>query len=185
MYGIADSEQVESIVKNVLMNEDVTAITTPYFEGYELDAMGKVGELGFIEDKLLSYWKGMLDLGATTIWEEFDPQMSGIEHYAMYDNRYGKSLCHAWGTTPIYLLGRYYLGVRPTSFGYESFEVEPRLGGFSFIKGTVPIKDGEVLVHMTRDRLCVKATRGGGTLIYCGERHELPSGEEVTFQRKK
>ena len=25
----------------------------------------------------------------------------------------GKSLCHAWGASPIYLLGKYYLVIRP------------------------------------------------------------------------
>jgi len=26
----------------------------------------------------------------------------------MYGRKYGKSLCHAWGAAPLYLLGRYY-----------------------------------------------------------------------------
>jgi hypothetical protein len=29
----------------------------------------------------------------------------------MYGRPFGKSLCHAWGASPIYLLGKYYLGV--------------------------------------------------------------------------
>lgn len=56
----------------------------------------------------------MLDLGATTVWEEYNPNLSGAQHYEMYGNKYGKSLCHAWGVSPIYLLGKYYLGVTPT-----------------------------------------------------------------------
>ncbi|MBN2614002.1 MAG: hypothetical protein JXB00_20765 [Bacteroidales bacterium] len=47
----------------------------------------------------------------------------------MYGRRFGKSLCHAWGASPVYLLGRYFVGVRPTKPGYEEFEIRPVLGG--------------------------------------------------------
>lgn len=62
----------------------ITAITTLYFEFYELIAMCKAGELGYMQDMLESYWGGMLRLGATTIWEQFDPHKTGAQHYAMY-----------------------------------------------------------------------------------------------------
>ena len=57
-------------MKNVLKNENITKITTPYFEGYELDALAKLGEFGAVEEKLTSYYGGMIKLGAQTIWEE-------------------------------------------------------------------------------------------------------------------
>ena len=77
MYDIATPDQVKSIVENVLKNDNITKITTPYFEGYELDVLGKVGEFKAIEDMVESYWGGMLDLGAISVWEEFDPGLSG------------------------------------------------------------------------------------------------------------
>ncbi len=181
LYDIATPEQKASIVKNVLLNDEITRITTPYFEGYELDAMGKVGKLDFIENMLLSYWKGILDQGATTIWEEYDPGQSGTEHYAMYGNRYGKSHAHAWGSSPIYLLGRYYLGVYPTSPGYETFTIEPKLGGFGFVEGVVPVLNGEVRVHLSKDKLRVTATRTGGTLLWGGKKIELMKDEETVI----
>ncbi len=181
LYSIATKEQTERIVAHVLCNDAVTKITTPYFEGYELDVMGRLGRLDYIEAMLLSYWKGILDQGATTIWEEFDPRLSGTDHYAMYGMRYGKSHAHAWGSSPIYLLGRYYLGVYPTSAGYESFAVEPQLGGFGFVEGTVPIRDGLVRVYLSRDQLRVLATRSGGTLLWNGQQLELKENEELVL----
>ena len=124
MYDIATEKQANLIIKNVLKNEEITPITTPYFEGYELDAMGKIGEIDYIYDMITSYWKGMLDLGATTVWEEYNPKLSGTAHYAMYGGKYLKSLCHAWGASPIYLLGRYFLGVVEVKPGYSAFEVQ-------------------------------------------------------------
>ena len=180
MFGIATEEQTESIIKNVIKNDSVTKITTPYFEGYELDVLARLGDFGFIEDMLDSYWGGMIRLGATTIWEGYDPTQSGARHYQMYWQRYDKSLCHAWGSTPIYLFGRYYLGVYPTSAAYEAFAVEPNLGGLGEIEGIVPICGGEVRVKMDKSRVEVTATKEGGTLILGGKEYALPRNETVT-----
>ena len=180
MFGIATKEQTESIIKNVIKNDSVTKITTPYFEGYELDVLASLGDFKFIEDMLDSYWGGMIRLGATTIWEGYDPTQSGARHYQMYWQRYDKSLCHAWGASPIYLFGRYYLGVYPTSAAYETFAVEPHLGGLHEIEGVVPICGGEVRVKMNEGSVSVTATRPGGTLVVGGKKYALPSGDTVT-----
>lgn len=182
MYDIATDAQKEKIINNVLLNNNITKITTPYFEGYELDVMGKCGNFDYIENMLLSYWKGMLDLGATTIWEEYDPTQSGTEHYAMYGNAYGKSHCHAWGASPIYLLGKYYLGVTPTSPGYETFTVKPYLGHFGYIKGTVPINGGSVKIKLDNEQLSVITDKDGGLLVYNGKEYILHANQEIILQ---
>ncbi len=173
LYGIADEKKTEAIIKNVLENDRVPAITTPFFGGFELDAMAKIGRTDLVEKRIRTYWKGMLDLGATTVWEEYNPTFSGAKHYEMYNHKYGKSLCHAWGASPIYLLGRYFLGVRPTSVAFETFEVCPHLGGFSFIEGTVPVGDGEVQIYLSKERLRVLATKEGGTLCFGNKTYKL------------
>ena len=182
MYGIADQKQINSISENVLKNDSITKITTPYFEGYELDAMGQIENCEYIYDMICSYWKGMLDLGATTVYEEYDPKLSGIEHYAMYGDKFQKSLCHAWGASPIYLLGKYFLGVSETEAGYKSFTVKPYLGKFEFVKGTVPIKDGKVEVFLSKEKLSVKTDKNGGTLIWNGNKYSLSSNEEFVLK---
>ncbi len=181
LYDVANEEQKAKIIENVLENDKITKITTPYFEGFELDVMGKIGHFDFIENVIKTYWKGMLDLGATTVWEEYNPNLSGAQHYEMYGNKYGKSLCHAWGASPIYLLGKYYLGVTPTSSGYGTFEVKPYLGGFKFIDGVVPIKDGSVRVKLSKDKLSVVATKNGGTLIWAGKSYALEANKELNM----
>lgn len=178
MFDICSERQKMKIIDNVLKNDNIEKITTPYFEGYELDVMGMIGDCSYIENMLMTHWKGMLDNGATTIWEEYNPKMEGIEHYAMYGNKFGKSLCHAWGASPIYLLGKYYLGVSATSPGFETFEVSPELGGFKEIEGSVPVKDGIVYVHMNQNEVKVKATRDGGILKIWGKEVKLQKDKE-------
>lgn len=184
MYGIATEEQTASIVRNVLKNDEITKITTPYFEGYELDVMGKIGDIDYIYDMITSYWKGMLDLGATTVWEEYNPTLSGAEHYAMYGDKFQKSLCHAWGASPIYLCGKYFLGVTGTKAGYETFDVRPKLGKFGFIDGTVPVRDGFVKVYLSKTELRVTASVSGGTLYWEDKAYTLEPDRETVLKLK-
>ena len=183
MYDIATEEQTESILKNVLKNDAITQITTPYFKGYELDALAKLGEFAEVEKNIHDYWGGMLALGAKTIWEEYHPEMEGIAHYAMYGGKYDKSLCHAWGAGPIYLFGRYYLGVYPQSAGFETFVVEPCLNGLNAIRGTVPVNGGVVEVELDEEKLSVLSTRPGGTLRWQGKEYVLCPGEKLVLSR--
>ena len=89
-----------------------------------------------------------LNLGATSFWEEYNPAKKGTEHLAMYGRKFGKSLCHAWGASPIYLLGKYYLGVSPTAPGYETYTVQPQLGGLQWMQGKVPTPNGDIEMYI-------------------------------------
>ena len=182
LYDIATESQSKAIIKNVLKNENVGRITTPYFEGYELDAMGKIGDTDYIYNMITTYWKGMLDLGATTVWEEYNPALSGAEHYAMYGDKYQKSLCHAWGASPIYLIGKYFLGVTGTKPGYETFEVRPKLGNFKFFDGTVPIRDGNVKIYLSKNVLRIISTVSGGTLIWDDKKYPIEPNKEIALK---
>ena len=84
----------------------------------------------------------------------------------MYGRPYGKSLCHAWGASPLYLLGRYFLGIEPTKAGYREFSVHPVLGGLDWMEGSVPTPQGTISVRMDRHSLRVRATQGSGYLTF-------------------
>ncbi len=181
MYDFVSPTRAKKIVRCVLENDEVNAITTPYFEFFELNALCKMGKLQAAQKKIESYWGGMVALGATSIWEQYIPEHEGIQHYGMYGMKYGCSLCHAWGGGPIYLLGRYCLGVYPTSVGYETYAVEPSRGMYKHIDGKVPLPEGgEVTVKMDAHTCTVTTTRPGGTLILKGQSYAIPVGEAFT-----
>jgi alpha-L-rhamnosidase len=182
LFDYTSPSRKESIIKNVIYNDNITKITTPYFEFFELDAMCRIGDFKYMTDMLFSYWGGMLNLGATTIWEEFDPTKSGIEHYEMYGGKYEKSLCHAWGASPIYLLGKYALGVRPTDVGYKSFEVVPNLMCFKNFEGKVPTPTSEIYVKATKDEISVLAGIDGGVLVLGDKRYTIVKDEMLTIK---
>ena len=182
LFDYTSDERKESIINNVIFNDNITKITTPYFEFFELDAMCRIGSFKYMTDMLHSYWGGMLRLGATTIWEEFDPTKSGIEHYEMYGGKYEKSLCHAWGASPIYLLGKYALGVRPTDVGYSSYEVKPNLMCFGEIEGKVPTPTSEIYVKVKGGEVSVLSGIDGGTLIIGDKKYPIEKDKMLTVK---
>ncbi|MBP3495575.1 MAG: alpha-rhamnosidase [Clostridia bacterium] len=179
LFDYTSNERKESIIKNVIYNDEVTQITTPYFKFYELDAMCKIGDYEYMTKMLNSYWGAMLELGATTIWEEFDPTKKGIEHYEMYGGKYEKSLCHAWGASPIYLLGKYCLGVEPTGAGYSTYTVKPNLMCFNEIEGKVPLNNGEIYVKANKKEIEVLSPIDGGLLIIGENKYEIKKNEPL------
>ena len=117
----------------------------------------------------------------TTFWEEFNPEQTGEKQYAMYGRPYGKSLCHAWGAGPILLFGRYFLGVRPTSPGYATFEVRPQSIDIS-MNGTVPTVRGPINLTIDSESVTVvNDSSGTGTLIWKGHSVEILPWQTVTL----
>lgn len=156
--------QKQAVKKSVLLNDNIQKITTPYMRFYELEALCAIGEQSYVLKEMKDYWGGMLKLGATSFWEEYNPARKGEEHLAMYGRKFGKSLCHAWGASPLYLLGKYFMGVKPVSPGYASYTVEPVLGGLEWMEGKVPTPKGEISLYCSTTQVKIKTGEGVGTL---------------------
>lgn len=150
LYDIADEERKETLLQSVLLQpkEKIPAITTPYFRFFELDALGKMGQLDAVWKEMNTYWGGMLDLGALTFWEQYDPEKPLEQQYEMYGDPFGKSLCHAWAASPIYLLGRYFIGLKVYDGG-NAYELNPHLEYFDHLECTLPA--GKVNLHIKWD----------------------------------
>lgn len=180
LFGLTSEERQAKIITHVIKNKEICPITTPYFEFFELDAMCRIGEFDYMIDMLHSYWGGMIAHGATTIWEEYFPDRTRLENYAMYGKPYGKSLCHAWGASPIYLLGKYALGVCPTAPAYETYEVKPNLMRFGSFEGKVPTPNGTIFVKADKNSVTVLSDVPGGTLVVGGASYPIEAGKELT-----
>ena len=163
-FNYLTSEKQQAIKHSVLLNDSILKITTPYMRFYELEALCALGEQETVMQEMKAYWGGMLKEGATSFWEKYNPEESGTQHLSMYGRPYGKSLCHAWGASPIYLLGKYYLGVKPVKEGYKEFSITPVLGGLKWMEGSVPTPNGNIHIHMDRKMIKVRATEGKGYL---------------------
>ena len=180
--GIAEPRQITLIAQKVLQNENLPPIKTPYFQFYALDALGQMGDLEQVLNQIRSYWGGMLDRGAVTFWEEFDPEITGTAQYGMYGDPFGKSLCHAWGASPIYLLARYFIGLELCDDGNTRFILSPRLDFFQRLCCTLPVgTSGSVSLDWNGEKLTVRAKNAQGLLRIWDK--QINIGEIVCISR--
>lgn len=182
IYDYLSYKEKQTVMKSVMLNPEIEDITTPYMRFYELEALCLMGMQAQVLEEIRSYWGGMINEGATSFWEKYNPQDRGIQHLAMYGRPYGKSLCHAWGASPVYLLGKYYLGVKPTAPGYAEYEIRPVLGGLEWMKGDVPTPLGKIHIEMNDRKITVKSDGGKGSLFIDGKRIDIPVGKELTVE---
>jgi hypothetical protein len=97
---------------------------TPFLGYVVLEALTALGEINAALDLVRRYWGAMIDLGATTFWEDFDlawvSGTTGIDRPVPHDGigiheRFGRcssvglsqSLCHAWSAGPTAWLSRH------------------------------------------------------------------------------
>jgi len=180
MYGYFGSDERRQVVDNVLLNDSVMTLQTPYMRFYELGALCGEGRQTKVLDEIRSYWGSMLEAGATTFWELYNADEKGLDRYAMYGRPYGKSLCHAWGASPVYLLGRHFLGVEPTSPGFKTYTVRPVLGGLEWMRGSVPTPSGAIEVVVSNGVVTVSGNADGvGKLMWKGKATSIPAGQKA------
>ena len=181
IYGDVSDEESKQVLEHVMLNPDIPRITTPYMRFYELEALCMMGQQQHVLPEMKAYWGGMLREGATTFWEKYNPEEKGKQHLAMYGRPYGKSLCHAWGASPLYIIGKYFLGLRPTKPGYEEYEVRPALGGLQWMEGEVPTPFGKISIRMDHDSITVYSDGGKGRLIVNDHTVSIPPKQTITF----
>ncbi len=186
LYDYLDKNRQNEVAKWVLHNDEIMRITTPYMRFYEMEALCKLGEQGSVMREMKNYWGGMLAHGATSFWEAYDAKIDSAgttplrDHLSMYGRPYGKSLCHAWGASPVYLLGKYFLGVKPTKPGYTEWEARPSLGSLKWIEGDVPTPNGTVHVYMNHNTIRIHSDEGTGTLYFHSARKPKASQGRIT-----
>ena len=162
---LVSEERKKEILEHTLQNDTLPQITTPYFKFYELDALCKMGQYGIVLEKIKEYWGGMLSRGAVTFWEEYDPDIPESEQYDMYGDRFGKSLCHAWGASPIYLIGKYFIGVEIKDPAEGTYEVHPQLESLGEVQAVIPVKDRQIMVTGNKDMCKIEESKWKGCCL--------------------
>ena len=150
------------------MNEELLAVDGAHgystFQGYYiLKAKAMAGDHQGALDAIREYWGGMLKMGATTFWEDFD--LNWMENAAPIDAivpegkvdihgdwgahcyvKFRHSLCHGWSSGPCPFMTHYVLGVQVEEPGCRKIRIEPHLGDLSYAKGTYPTPLGVVRI---------------------------------------
>lgn len=133
---------------------------------YTLCACAEAGEYEAALDIIRDYWGRMIEMGATTFWEDFN--IDWTENAAPIDEPVpaGKrdihgdfgaycytglrhSLCHGWASGPAPYLAAHVLGIKAVEAGYRKIKFEPHLSGLEWARGTYPTPYGDIKVEIT------------------------------------
>ena len=152
--------------KNVIVKDGAKDFTS-FMGYYMLEALAKSGDYADAINLISAYWGKMLDLGATTFWEDFNYEDS--KNAARIDEFVpeGKfdihadggaycyvglrhSFCHGWASGPTAWLSQYILGVEPAEPGFRKVRIKPHLGNLKWVEGSFPTPYG--VIHVTHSR---------------------------------
>ena len=152
---------------NQIISVGETKDFSTFYGYYMLQAKAKAGDYQGAINNIRSYWGAMLDLGATTFWEDFDlswknnaapvdelvPEGKTDVHASYGAYSYKKlrhSLAHGWASGPTSWLTEHVLGVKVLEPGCKLIKIEPHLGDLKFVEGTFPTPYGAVKIKHTK-----------------------------------
>jgi len=157
---LAELASAKEINEEILAKNPYNDVST-FYGYYVLEARAKAGDYQGAMDLIKKYWGGMLDMGATTFWEDFDiswmenatridelPQNGKKDIHKDFGNYCYKglrhSLCHGWAGGPTAWLSEHVLGFKPLAPGFKKIQVAPELGDLKWARGTIPTPYGIV-----------------------------------------
>ncbi len=135
-----------------------------FYGYYVLQARAKAGDYQGCLDSIRQYWGAMLDLGATTFWEDFN--LDWTENAGRIDELvpagkkdihgdfgnycykgFRHSLCHGWASGPTAWLSEHVLGIEILAPGCTTIRIRPHLGDLKWAEGTFPTPRGVIKVR--------------------------------------
>ncbi len=151
--------------KEVLLRGGAKGLST--FMSYPiLTSIAAYGEEEAALSMMKEYYGGMLSVGATTFWEDFD--LDWLENCGRIDEMleegkvdihggkgafcytgYRHSFCHGWSAGVIPYLAETVAGIYPVGVGLKKFRIQPKLSGLKHLKIAYPVAGGVLRVEHT------------------------------------
>jgi hypothetical protein len=163
LMALAGLGDAAALNRSVMAVDGAKRMST-FYGYYVLEARAKAGDYQGCLDCIRDYWGGMLDLGATTFWEDFDldwtvnagridelvpPGKKDIHgdfgNYCYKGFRH--SLCHGWASGPTAWLSEHVLGIQILEPGCKKIKVAPHLGDLKWAEGAYPTPRGVIKVR--------------------------------------
>ncbi len=174
-------------VRTALLEGGDRGVST-FMSFYILTALARAAGCAEALGLLRSYYGGMLQMGATTFWEDFNT--AWMERACPIDRipaegerdihgdfgaycyeKFRHSLCHGWASGPVPFLMETVLGISFAVPGGQEITLCPDLGDLTWAEGVYPLPDGgDLWVRCER-------TATGVTVEY-----RAPAGVTVTVQ---
>ncbi|MBR0458869.1 MAG: family 78 glycoside hydrolase catalytic domain [Victivallales bacterium] len=143
--GIAHPEHYEEIWNALFLDQppfekySPGAFNNPYFKYFVLETAFAIGKRQWGIDMLQHYWGSMLNAGAVTWWEMFDPENPEAAQEVC-------SHCQGYAVSPNIFLVTELLGIRPAEPGMDMVYFNPMPGHVTWAKGSIPTPHGTIQV---------------------------------------
>lgn len=162
IQGMLDAEEASAVILG-----NGPEKFTSFMGYYLLEALAKGGRYAEAMDLIKTYWGRMLDLGATTFWEDFN--FNDAKNAARIDEIVPEedfdihadggawcyvglrhSFCHGWASGPTSWLSEHVMGIEPVGVGFKEVRIRPHLGNLEWAEGTFPTPYGVISVRHTK-----------------------------------
>lgn len=161
---------------DVMVKDGAKGFST-FMSYYLLSAVAKEYGSKTATDIMKEYYGGMLDLGATTFFEDFNidwlknagridqmPSSDKVDVHGEYGDfcykGYRHSLCHGWSSGVIQYLQRVVAGITVLDVGCKKISVRPDAGGLKWFKAKFPTPYGVVQVDYSDGKTSVTVPDG-------------------------
>ena len=168
LMAIAELMPADKACREVISVGGAERFST-FYGYYMLQALAQAGEYRQALDIIRQYWGGMLRLGATTFWEDFNldwthnaaridefvPEGKDDIHRDFGEYCYPSfrhSFCHGWASGPTAWLTQHILGIEVIEPGCKALRITPHLDGLEWAEGTFPTPNGIVSVRHVKGK---------------------------------
>ena len=159
LQGMVDAEEASALI---LKNGPEKF--TSFMGYYLLEALAEGGHYAEAMELISAYWGRMIELGATTFWEDFNyedgknaARIDEVVPEGKFDIHADggawcyvglrHSFCHGWASGPTAWLSEHVLGIQPVGVGFREVRIEPHLGNLDWAEGTFPTPYGIISVR--------------------------------------
>ena len=163
LMGLAGIIPVEKACEDVVAVGGAKGFST-FYGYYMLEALAAAGRYDEALQIISDFWGGMLDLGATTFWEDFDLEWARnagrIDEFtpegkddihgdfgAYCYKSFRHSLCHGWASGPTAWMSNHVLGVEILEPGCRKVRITPHLGSLDWAEGLYPTPYGAISIR--------------------------------------
>ena len=105
LAGAVSAEEGAGILKRLREHPPEKKMVSPYMNHHFVEALLLCKEYDQAMEYIKAYWGGMIQHGADTFWELYNPNDPAESPYG---SSIVNSYCHAWSCTPAYLLRKYF-----------------------------------------------------------------------------
>ena len=103
LAGVVNKNEGKNLLNRIIKLKPEMGMVTPYMNHHFVEALIICGEKEKALEYMKYYWGDMLEQGADTFWELYNPENP---QESPYGSSIVNSYCHAWSCTPTYILRR-------------------------------------------------------------------------------